>query len=96
MATPLSTPVREEFLPRELNDLRKEVEALPRSIRDRMLPLCDKVCHFIHLQGRLFELAQDTVDRLQLDIKYLLFDLDCTRSERDEAVDELENLTEGW
>jgi len=96
MAAPLSAPAKAEFLPREINDLRKEVEGLPRSIRERMLPLCDKVCHYMHLQGRLFELAQDTVERLQLDIKYLLFDLDCTRTERDEAVDELENLTEGW
>jgi len=40
-----------------------------------MLPLCDRVCPTCHLQGRLFELAQDTVERLQLDIKYLLFDL---------------------
>ncbi len=96
MAKPMSVSVKEEFLPREIADLRMEVECLPRSIRDRMLPLCDKICHFIHLQGRLFEMAQESVDRLQLDLKYLMFDLDCTRGERDEAVEELENLTEGW
>ena len=96
MAKPLSSPVKDQFLPREIAELREQVHNLPRSIRDRMLPLCDKICHFIHLQGRLFEMAQESADRLQLDVKYLLFDLDCTRGERDEAVEELENLTEGW
>ena len=96
MAKPLSATVKEDFLPRELNELRKEIEGLPRSIRERMLPLCDRICHFIHLQGRLFEMSQESVDRLQLDVKYLLFDLDCTTRERDEAIEELENLTEGF
>jgi hypothetical protein len=96
MAKPLPLKVKDEYLPRELGELRKEIEALPRKLRDRMLPLCDRVTHFLHLHGRLFELAQETVDRVQLDVKYLLFDLDCTRHERDEAVEELENLTEGW
>ena len=31
MAKPLSTPIKEEFLPREIAELRKEVECLPRS-----------------------------------------------------------------
>jgi hypothetical protein len=96
MAKPLPLQVKDEYLPRELGELRKDIESLPRQCRERMLPLCDRICHFLHLQGRLFEMAQETVDRLQLDVKYLLFDLDCTQRERDEAVEELENLTEGW
>jgi hypothetical protein len=98
MAKPLPPSPTQEFLPREMTDLRKEIEGLPRSVRDRLLPLCDRICHFIRLQGRLFELAQETVDRVQLDMKYLLFDLDCTRRERDDLRQELENYTggEGW
>jgi hypothetical protein len=96
MAKPLPLKVKDEYLPQELAQLRTEIEHLPRQIRDRMLPLCDRICHFLHLHGRLFELAQETVERLQLDVKYLLFDLDCTSRERDDAVEELENLTEGW
>src|SRR6516162_5242816 len=75
MAKPLPLKVKDEYLPPELAQLRQQIEALPRSIRDQMLPLCDRVTHFLHLQGRLFEVAQETVDRLQLDVNYLAFDL---------------------
>jgi hypothetical protein len=95
MAKPLALLPAQEFLPHEIGELRKDVEALPRSVRDKLLPLCDKICHFIHLQGRLFEMAQETVDRLHLDVKYLLFDLDMTKRERDQLRQELENYTGG-
>lgn len=95
MPAPLPTSPASEFMPCELGELRKEVEGLPRSVRDKLLPLCDRICHFIHLQGRLFEMAQEAVDRLQLDVKYLIFDRDVTRGERDQLRHELENLTEG-
>jgi hypothetical protein len=95
MAKPLPPSSNQEYLPREIGELRKDIEALPRSVRDRLLPLCDKICHFIHLQGRLFEVAQETVDRLHLDVKYLHFDLDMTKLEREELRHELENYTGG-
>ena len=85
-----------DYLPKEIGQLRNEVEQLPRVIRDRMLPLCDKLCHFLCLQGRLFELAQETVERQQLEAQCKQFDLDWTRRERDAFREELENLTEGW
>jgi hypothetical protein len=96
MSKPLPTHTNQDFLPKEIGQLRKEVEHLPRSIRERLLPLCDKVSHFICLQGRLFEMAQESADRLQLDVKYLLFDLDCTRGERDQLREELEHYSEGY
>ena len=97
MAHSLAAPVNNtHYLPKETGDLRKALEQLPRNARDRLLPLCDRICHFIYLQGRLFEMAQETVDRLHLDVKYLLFDLDMTRRERDELREELENPSEDW
>jgi hypothetical protein len=95
MAKPLAPVGAEEYLPREIHEMRKDIEQLPRSVRDKLLPLCDKICHYIHLQGRLFEIAQETVDRLHLDVKYLLFDLDATKHERDEARQELEYYNDG-
>jgi len=96
MAETLPQTKCNDYLPKEIGQLRSEVEQLPRSVRDRLLPLCDKICHFLCLQGRLFELAQEAVDRLLLEAKCQQFDLDWTRRERDEFRHELENLTEGW
>jgi hypothetical protein len=86
MAKPVPLTISTEYLPKEVGILRKEIEQLPRSLRDRL----------IYLQGRLFEMAQENLDRLQLEMKCLHFDLDCTRQERNELQEELENHTEGW
>jgi hypothetical protein len=96
MAKPLTPSTTNDYLPPQTGLMRTEIERLPGSVRDRLLPLLDKVCHFICLQGRLFELAQESVERLQLEAKYLHFDLDCTHAEREQLRAELENLTEGW
>ena len=90
MAESLPTKWKKEHLPQELCDLRSHLESLPINLRAKMVPLCDRVCHFTRLQGRLVQIAQDTVDQLQLDVKYLLFDLDVTRRERDILRQELE------
>ncbi|MBM4070035.1 MAG: transcriptional regulator [Planctomycetes bacterium] len=83
-----------ESLPLELLELRKQMAVLPARQREKMLPLCDRVCHFIRLQTRLIKIAQDAVDQLQLDVKYLNFDLQATRQERDAFRRELEEQSE--
>ena len=57
---------------------------------NQLIPLCDRAGHFARLQSRLVRIAQDAVDQLQLDIKYLLFDLEATRRERDELREHLQ------
>ena len=85
MAKPLPLEWRkDQQLPQELVELRNQLDDLPRPMRDRLAPLCDRVGHFTRLQSRLVRIAQDAVDQLQLDIKYLVFDLEATRRERDE------------
>jgi hypothetical protein len=92
MAHPLPTEWRKDELPAELNDLRCHLDRLPLHLREKVIPLCDKLGHFSRLQGRLVRIAQDAVDQLQLDIKYLLFDLEATRRERDELQAQLEEI----
>jgi hypothetical protein len=96
MAKPLAVNWKKEQLPAELVELSNRLELLPRSLRESLIPLCDRICHFTRLQSRLVTIAQDAVDQLQLDIKYLLFDLDVTRGERDALRQELEERTEGF
>ena len=71
---------------------RSHLDRLPMHLREKVMPLCEKLGHFARLQGRLVRIAQDAVDQLQLDIKYLLFDLESTRRERDEYHAQLEEI----
>lgn len=84
MTKPVPTEWRKDNVPQELIELRNHLDALPLAARNKLIPLCDRVGHFSRLQGRLVRIAQDAVDQLQLDVKYLLFDLEATRRERDE------------
>jgi hypothetical protein len=92
MPEPLRPSSGKEQLPREMLELCNQVGLLPGAQRDKLGPLCERVGHLILLQSRLLRLAQDTVDQLQLDVKYLLFDLDVTRGERDALRQQLENM----
>lgn len=92
MPHPLPTEWRKDEIPQELVDLRSHLDRLPLHLRDKVMPLCEKLGHFSRLQGRLVRIAQDAVDQLQLDIKYLLFDLEATRRERDELQAHLEEI----
>jgi hypothetical protein len=94
MAQPMSVEWRVDQLPPELVDLRNHLDKLPKSLREKLLPLCECVGHFSRLQSRLVHIAQDAVDQLQLDVKYLAFDLEATRRERDELREILEALEE--
>ena len=93
MAKPLPLDWRKDpQLPHDLVDLRNHLDQLPLSLRDQLIPLCDRAGHFARLQSRLVRIAQDAVDQLQLDVKYLLFDLEATRRERDELRGHLESM----
>lgn len=49
----------------------------------------------LNMQERVIKIAQDAVDQLQLDVKYLIFDLEATKRERDEAQEALWEDLEG-
>jgi len=91
MTKPLSPRASKEPLPREMLELCNLIGRLDGPHRDRLSPLCERVGHLLLLQNRLLRIAQDTVDQLQLDTKYLQFDLEVTRRERDEFRKELDN-----
>lgn len=94
MADALSLEWRKDQVPQELIDLRAQMQHLPACIRDKLMPLCERVGHFTRLQSRLVRMAQEAVDQLQLDVKYLMFDLEATRRERDEFRQQLDELLE--
>jgi hypothetical protein len=90
----MSVEWRKDQYPQELVDLCTHLDQLPAPWRDKLLPLCERLGHFSRLQTRLVRIAQDAVDQLQLDVKYLLYDLETTRRERDELKEVLDALDE--
>jgi hypothetical protein len=89
MARPHSPEWRKDQIPSELIELRTQIEELPLHHRQKLLPLCERLHHYTRLHSRLLRIAQEAVDQLQLDAKYMQFDLEATRRERDELQREL-------
>jgi cell division protein FtsB len=83
---------RKDQIPSELMELKKQVEHLPLANRQHLLPLCERLYHYTRLHSRLLRIAQEAVDQLQLDVKYLHFDVEATRRERDELLREIGGL----
>ena len=88
----MSVEWRKDHCPQDLPDLHNHLDQLPMHWREKLLPLCERVGHFSRLQAKLVHIAQDAVDQLQLDVKYLIYDLETTRRERDELKDILDSL----
>jgi hypothetical protein len=79
---------KEPALP-EIESLRGYIGQLPQAWREKMFPLCDRVEQYIELQNKLLRMAHETVEQLQLDLKYMTFDIEATRRERDQLMREL-------
>ena len=94
MSKPHTQEWRKDQIPSELIELRKEIEQLPLHLRQKLLPLCERMYHYSRLHSRLLRIAQEAVDQLQLDAKYLQFDLEATRRERDELFREIRGSDE--
>jgi hypothetical protein len=74
----------------ELAELCRRVEKLRCRERGELLALCRGLVEWSERERRLVQAAGEVVAQLQLDIKYLRFDLDCTRQERDAFREQLE------
>jgi hypothetical protein len=73
-----------EDLPADILDLAAALEQLPVEHRGRIEPLFARVLESTKRRRRILGLVQDALSQLRLDMKYLMFDLEATRRERDE------------
>jgi hypothetical protein len=76
--------------PIELQELAKAVDALPARYRDAVAPALQRVVECSTRRRRILNLVQEALSQLRLDMKYLIFDLEATRRERDEYREMLE------
>ena len=71
-------------LPREVIDLGKSIAALPHDMQQDLETAYGRVVDSVRRRRRILSLVQEALSQLRLDIKYLMFDLEVTRNERDE------------
>ena len=69
--------------PSELVDLLKVIEMLPPAQRLTIQPAFQRVVESTNRRRKILQLVQDSIGQLRLDMKYLVFDLEATRRERD-------------
>lgn len=79
-------------LPRELVELGRLIESQPKSANRDLEASYEQVVDCVRRRRRILNLVQEALSQLRLDIKYLMFDLEMTRKERDELKSQLDDL----
>ena len=77
-------------LPIDLTELISQVENLPTQYQSQIQPSLDRVIEYTRRRRRILNLIQEALSQLRLDMKYLMFDLESTRRERDEYKNTLD------
>ena len=77
-------------LPRELVELAKAISSLPMHDQRGLEEPYGRVVDAFRRRRRILALVQEALSQLRLDIKYLMFDLEVTRRERDELREGLQ------
>lgn len=71
-------------LPIDLNDLISAVHQLPAQYRAELERPLNRVVEYTKRRRRILNLIQEALSQLRMDMKYLMFDLEATRRERDD------------
>jgi len=92
-ASAQSSDVQTNDMPVELVDLSRAIEALPAALRLSIQPAFQKVVDSTNRRRKILQLVQEALGQLRLDMKYLVFDLEATRRERDLYQQQLREWT---
>ena len=91
MTTPhVSTTANQQPLPKDVSELATLIGQLPEQYRQALEPVCQRVVDSTRRRQRILALVQEALSQLRLDMKYLLFDLEATRRERNRYKESLE------
>jgi hypothetical protein len=84
MSTAQNLPAAaQDELPKDVAELADSIARLPIDVRSQLEPLMARVVDSTRRRRRILSLVQDALGQLRLDMKYLVFDLEATRRERD-------------
>jgi hypothetical protein len=79
-------------LPADILRLAETIRNLPDDVSRDVIPALERVIESTRRRRRILTLVQDALSQLRLDMKYLMFDLEATRRERDEFHAKLQEL----
>ncbi len=79
--------------PVELVELHRAIQALPPAQRQTLIPAFQRVAESTNRRRKILQLVQEALGQLRLDMKYLVFDLEATRRERDTYQKQVQELT---
>ena len=78
------------LLPAELEELGRLVKGQALESRRDLDIAFERVAESVQRRRRILNLVQEALAQLRLDVKYLIFDLDVTRRERDDLKAQIE------
>ncbi len=79
----MTNNLKENVLPVDLTALIEQVDKLPEEHRKELKPSLERVVEYTKRRRRILNLIQEALSQLRLDMKYLMFDLEATRRERE-------------
>ena len=83
-------------LPAEMQELARLIDAMQGPEKRALLTAYERVAESILRRRRILNLVQEALSQLRLDVKYLMFDLESTRRERDQFQSQLEEYDGGF
>lgn len=79
-------------LPMELSDFNDKLRAIVHPQKQDLLESFQRVIRHSQQRLKITNMILDAVAQLRLDVKYLAFDLEITKQERESALRQLEEL----
>lgn len=92
MSTSKTAEAKQDEIPTDLLELTEAIESLPIEHRIKLMPSLRRVTESSVRRRRILSLVQEALGQLRLDMKYLVFDLEATKRERDEFLEKLTEL----
>ncbi len=74
----------DDEIPLEIAELVATIQQLPVEVRRQVASSLERVVESTRRRRRILNLVQEALGQLRLDMKYLMFDLEATRRERDD------------
>jgi len=83
-------------LPSELVELGQLIDRVSSDEQGELSIAFERVAESVRRRRRILNLVQEALAQLRLDVKYLMFDLEITRKERDELQAQMEEEDPGF